>query len=278
MKKKCISMCLVAIFLLVGCSTNKIIKTEDIDPNKVINIKDVELNKLVREQINKPEGDILASDMEQVYSISINFKETPVLSLDGLEYATKLHDFSYRYGDSLESLNPISNIQTLEYLSISYSKIDNKPSSFNTPSLERVSFIETNIKDYDFLKNSTLMTDLYLVRNDITSIELLTNMNDLKSLDLNDNKITDLSSLKNKKKLTYITLHQNEIKDISVLATCDNLEEINISYNHVTNIEPLYKLEKLTQITAYEELDAKIISRSQIETLIASGVNVDYHK
>jgi len=237
--------------LIVGCSkANNEAKDNNFDPNQVIKIKDAGLEKIIRDNIEKPEGDILASDMGQLYSLNINFKETPVHELDGLEYATKLHDFSIRYGKSIKSLDPISYIKTLVYLNVSNTDVDNKPSTFNTPSLERVNFITTNIKDYGFLKTVNKMTNLDITDNDVTSISFVANMNDLITLDLNYNKVSDISSLKNKKKLVEVYMHQNQVKDISVLATCVKLEKVNISYNHVSNIKPPLGLKNLIELTA----------------------------
>ena len=47
------------IFLFIGCQSN-----EDVDSNVVI-FSDSKLEEVIREEINKPEGDILKSDVEK---------------------------------------------------------------------------------------------------------------------------------------------------------------------------------------------------------------------
>lgn len=271
------------VFLLVGCTDAKTnnekeaINLDKLNPKQVVVIKDAELEAIIREMIAKPEGDILAVDMEEVHSLNINFNNTPVRDISGLEYAVNLSDFSYRYGDSLVSLDPIRSCKELTYLNMSYSKIDSQPAAFNTPSLERINFTDSNISDYNFLKNVTSAISLTLINNNIDSIDFIEDMAKLESVNLSTNKISDISPLKDKVNLTSVTLHQNQVSSISALEKCTKLEDVNISYNHVTNLEPLFNKENLSLITAYEELDQKIIDRGQISTLIASGVEVNYH-
>ena len=103
-------------------------------------------------------------------------------------------------------------------------------------------------------------------------------MNGLETVNFSSNTISDITPLKDKKILNTITLHQNDVVDISVLATCPKLFSLNISYNHVLDITALYGLEELYDLTAYEDLDKKIIPRSQIAFLEGEGVYVSYHE
>jgi hypothetical protein len=271
----------VIMIYMLNNNKNKIGNNEenklDTDQNKVMILEDKELEKIIRVQISKPEGDILFSDMQLINSININYKTNPVSNISGLEYAYNLRDFSYRYG-TLKSLNPIRNCTKLFYLSISYAVITESTQSFNTPSLERVSFIDTNVSDYEFLKDTISIKDLCVDACGVTSLSFVSKMKDLEELEADNNRIIDISPLKNKNILKMLNLHQNEVVDLNELSTCKQLEEINISYNHITNLNPLSTLSKLIIITAYEDLDKKIIDRGQIQEFINKGVEVKYHK
>lgn len=284
MKKVVMIFMVLAMILLSGCSGssdngNNNANTGNNDPNKVVEFKDSELEKLVRAKLDKAEGDILVSDMEELYSLNINNQETPVKDLTGLEYAVNLNDFSYRYGEDLKSLDPVSKLQNLTYMTVSYSTLASPPTTiFDTPLLARVNFIQTEVGSGDFLKNLTAMTDLTMSDTGLTSIEFVKNMDKLERLGLEYNSISDITPVKNKHSLTSINLHKNQVVDISALETCEELEYINISYNHVQDISCLYDLENLEELRAYEDLDKKIINRSQIQALISSGVEVNYHE
>jgi internalin A len=278
MKKIILSLILVITLLVTGCSNSNEKIIEEIDPNQLIEIKDSELERMIRDKVSKPTGDILASDMTELYSININYEEYAVKSIEGLEYATELIDLSYRYGEGLESLEPIAYSKTIESLNISYSTVENTAKTFNTPALTRISFIDTNISNCDFLKKSTNIKELTINNSNLESLEFMTDFKDLESLYLDYNNISDITPVENKKKLKNIKINNNEVSDISVLQSCINLETINISYNHVRNIEYLIGLEKLYELTAWEDLDQKIIPRSQIKALIESGISVLYHE
>lgn len=121
----------------------------DIDKNVKISFNDKALESVIRDQISKPDGDILAADMESVYSVNIDFRKKPVSDISGLEYAYNLHDFSFSHG-TLKSLDPIRLAPKLAYLSISYADVSDMPALFKTPVLERINFIDTNVSNYDF--------------------------------------------------------------------------------------------------------------------------------
>lgn len=246
------------------------------DQGQVVAIKDPELEAIIRDKLDKPEGDILVSDMANLYSLNINNKETPVRQLDGLEYAVNLGNFSYRYGQ-LESLAPIANCGYITYLTISYSTVDELPNTLDMPDLRTVNFIETNVSDFSFLAGLTQITDLTLTRCGVSAIEFLSDFDDLVELNLSDNQIADIAALRDKRQLTSLNLHKNEVVNIDVLGTCTALQAINISYNHVANIEKIMDLPALQELTAYEELDQRLIDRNQLQELIDKGVSVDYH-
>jgi Leucine-rich repeat (LRR) protein len=56
---------------------------------------------------------------------------------------------------------------------------------------------------------------------------------------LADNKLTDISALSQLKELRYVELFMNRIPDMSPLVGLPNLTDINIANTHLTDIEPL---------------------------------------
>ncbi len=250
---------------------------ESTSQDQVVLIKDPNLEQIIREQIGKPEGDITVGDMEMLYSISINYEETPVYEIDGLEYATNLNDFSFRKG-TLKSLNPVGKLKNMGYLSISYAIVEEPVLVFETPFLDRISFIETNVSDFEFLKGATAAADVTFSRCGISSIAFVKDWMALEDLGLSENIIADLSPLEGKTALKNLNLHMNAVESIEALSSLTALETLNISYNKISNIEPIMQLEFLTELTAYEDLDKKIIDRGLLESLVSRGVLVEYHK
>ena len=248
---------------------------EDIVDDKVIYIKDLELEKLIREEINKPDGDILMSDMALIEDIYIDFTENPVYEIEGLEYAVNLEVFCFSNG-TLKSLNPISQSKKLYFLDISYAEVENQIEMFDVPILENVCFTDVNVSDYSFLMNSNEITDLIISGCNIENIDFIVNMDRIEKLNLDYNRISDIKALEGKQFLTYLNLHVNEITEIEALSTCESLVNLNLSYNNLTNIESLFNLENLEELLIYEELDYRLISRESIKKIQDKGVDVSY--
>lgn len=289
MKKPLIFLLLIPL-LLTGCGSStenpketeknqEEIIVEDLENDEVVIIEDSELRRFILDQVGKTENDdILFQDMQSLYWVNINYEDYAVTNIKGLEYAKEMTSFSYRNGGTLDSLDPISNNPILEHVLVSYSDVENTENDFNPPLLERFMFTDTNVTDFSFISKATKIYDLSISTNNVEDISFMENFTELTTLNLSYNNITDISALSNKTKLQTISLHKNNVNNIEPLGSCTNLETINISYNNVNNIEWLLDLEKLYELTAYEELDAKIIPRTQIDTLIETGVSVLYHE
>ncbi len=252
-------------------------ETEMITGDQIVLIKDPGLEQIIREQIEKPEGDITVGDMEMLYSININYEDTPVDEIDGLEFALNLNDFSFRNG-TLKSLNPVGKLKNIGYLNISYSNIEEPILPFETPALDRINFIDTNISDFEFLKGATAAADISFMSCGITSIAFMKDWMALETISLDDNNVNDLLPLEGKTQIKYLSIHKNVVESIDALSSLTALESLNISYNKISNIAPIMHLESLTEFTAYEDLDKRIIDRGLLEELEAKGVLVEYHK
>ncbi|MDH8679451.1 hypothetical protein QE109_14930 [Fusibacter bizertensis] len=240
-----------------------------------ITIKDPVLEQMIREQLDKPEGELTTLDMEMLYSININYEKNPVNEISGLEYAVNLNDFSFSRG-TLKSLNPVVNLQNLFYLNVSYAEISDPIADFDAPALERVGFIETNVAEYDFLKNLTAVSSIIVTDCNLSDIGFMQNWENLTDVYLTYNAISDLEPLRGKDSIISLNIHMNNVVSIDALSTLTNLQSLNISYNHVADITPIMQLTKLIELTAYEELDQKIIDRGLLENLRSTGIAVQY--
>lgn len=290
-----IGFCII-VLLTVGCDTsdeviddvNKasieqekpledtdMLETDAPSTEETITIKDPVLEQMIREQLDKPEGDLTTLDMEMLYSINIDYEKNPVNEISGLEYAVNLNDFSFSRG-TLKSLNPVVNLQNLFYLNVSYADISDPIADFDAPALERVGFIETNVAEYGFLKNLTAVSSIIVTDCNLSDIGFMQNWEKLTAVYLTYNAISNLEPLRGKDSIISLNIHMNNVVSIDALSTLTNLQSLNISYNHVADITPIMQLTKLVELTAYEELDEKIIDRGLLENLRSRGIAVQY--
>jgi len=108
------------------------------------------------------------------------------------------------------------------YINISYSKVEAVMQPFETPTLSRISFIETSISDFNFLKNVTTCTNVTISRCGISSIAFMKDWLALETLNISYNKISDIEPIMQLKFLKELTVYEdldNKIIDRGLLET-----------------------------------------------------------
>jgi len=170
--------------MVKGKSGEKQMKNEN---NMVVNFPDKNLEAVIRLKINKPTGDILASDLVGIKSLRASNKK--ISNITGLEYCTALTDL-YLYNNKITDISPLSELTELIYLSLN----------------------DNSISDINPLRGLIKLTELYLDGNSISDISTLSRLTGLIYLYLDYNKITDISSLSGLTKLTSLVLNYNDME------------------------------------------------------------------
>ena len=190
-------------------------------PEFIVEVNDPNLEAAIREAIGKLTGDIYASDLEGLTSLTAT--ERNITDLTGLEYCTGLTYLNLRY-------NHISDISTLA----------------DCRRLTELYLADNDISDISPLANLTNLTLVNLGLNQIGDISPLANLTSLDWLNLGTNEISDISPLANLTNLTALGLYGNQISDISPLTNLTSLTELYLAYNQISDISPLANLTSLT--------------------------------
>lgn len=214
---------LFGIIVIIGVGivglTSSSLKVSALD-NHRITFTNKTLEKALREKMNKPEGDILKSDVLKIDELNLSYKEKELKSLDGIENLTNLKSLNLTFSYAVD-ISPLKDLTKLHYLNLS-----------------RNYFILN--KDISFLKNLVNLERLDLSSDGIEDLTPLKNMKNLRVLNLYSNEITDLNPIKDLNQLKEINLSggsrdgYNHIKDISILKDFKDLHNLNISFNDVT--------------------------------------------
>ncbi|CAL5998663.1 leucine_Rich Repeat (LRR)-containing protein [Hexamita inflata] len=101
--------------------------------------------------------------------------------------------------------------------------------------------------DLDGIENMNQIIYLDLQRNNVHNIQIA-NLQKLKILFVNQNKISDISIIQKLNQLIFLDLSGNNIKSINGVEDLQNLLELYLSQNKITNIQPLTNLTKLQQL------------------------------
>lgn len=100
----------------------------------------------------------------------------------------------------------------------------------------------SNIEGLNSLKN---LKELDLSYNQISEIKGLENLVSLEFLGLINNRISEIKGLEKLKNLRTLFLHDNQITEIKGLGTLQNLESLALENNKITEIKGLENLNKL---------------------------------
>ncbi len=104
------------------------------------------------------------------------------------------------------------------------------------------------INEIKGLSNLIDLKELNLSGNNIIEIDYLENLVSLEKLNLSENKITEIKGLKSLKKLNQLYLHNNSITEIKGLTNLVNLHFLNLEKNNLTKIKNLQNNVKLTTL------------------------------
>lgn len=203
-------------------------------PEGVMHFPDPNFEAGVRWNLQKPEGDIMVSDM---------------LKID-------------RFGTMGMNVSSIEGIQYLLYASfidLSYNQItDISPLLKLKKNLSQLILNGNTIKNLDILQQIDII-DLLCEDCHLSNLDFINNM-DLKMFFVGKNQISDISPLKNQVHIDYLRLNANNISDISALANLKNVETLDLSVNQIEDISVIKNLRKLQ----YLYLDANQISNISV--------------
>ena len=121
-----------------------------------------------------------------------------------------------------------------------------------------------SISDISPLSNLTNLRWLNLSSNSISDISPLSNLTNLTELYLSSNPISDISPLSNLTNLHTLFLQGNSISDISPLSNLTNLQDLQLNSNSISDISPLLNLTGLIWLG----LDWNPLSTTSINTHI----------
>ena len=188
-----------------------------------VTFPDPNLESVIRSDIGKPTGEILASDLAPL--TGLNAFQLGIADISGLEYCANLQWLDL-------SRNPIVDIGPLAGLA----------------NLMALGLSANAIVDIAPLAGLTNLVALSLTDNQVTHIGPLAGLTGLRLLALWKNQIADIQPLANLANLVVLYLWENQIVDIGPLASLTNLERLGLGDNLVVDVQPLVGLIHLLEL------------------------------
>jgi len=107
---------------------------------------------------------------------------------------------------------------------------------------------EVSVTSLEDISKLTNLKSLNLWKIHIENLDFLENLKDLTSLEIWFSELEDISKLRNMENLEELVLCSNEIEDISVVSNLKNLKKIDLSYNKIRSIRGLEELKLLKEV------------------------------
>lgn len=253
-------------------------------PWDVVQFPDKNLDKEVREELNKPNGNITKADLLKVKKLHISpFNER--FSLDGIQLCENLQFLNVGFASQIKDLSPLFSLSKLRNLSITNSNLSDISALKNMVNLTTLSLGNNNIIDISSLRYLTKLDVLWLHNNKISNISPLKNLTNLYRLFLYNNQITDISPLSNLKHLSFIHLKDNKVEKIEAVKGMKYLRTLDIEDNRVKSIAPLMNLMYLSHLEVWHnnmDIRKGTTNRKVIDAIIYRNRNnsrsiIDWH-
>ncbi len=201
-----------------------------------VTFPDPSLDYAIRTRIEKPSGDMLRSDLEDIAILRVTDKG--ISNLEGLQYCVNLEVLDLSI-NQIADIGPLAGLTQLTELTMTNNQISDLSSLSELANLTKLVLGNNQIADLTPLAELTNLNDLALYRNQVADITPLSSLNSLRILVLGSNNVSDLSPLSSLTELAELGLGANLIADISPLATLTQLTSFNLGNNMIEDLSPL---------------------------------------
>jgi len=212
-----------------------------------VTFPDSNLESVIREILNKPQGDILKSELITIEDLSANSRD--ITNLNGLEHCTNLI-YINMIDNNIDSLYPLADLDRLFSLNMMTNQIGDLAPLASLTSLERLYITDNQISDISHLSGLTILKQLSLSYNEIDDISPLSGLTALQVLSIAGNQFTDISPLSGLTDLEELYLGGNSIGDLSPLSGLTNLKWLYIEHCSIDDISGLSGLSNLEALKA----------------------------
>ena len=243
------------------------------DMSRIMELTNLKKLNLSLNNISKIKGLENMSDLEE-----LNLENNKITKIEGLESLKNLKILNLGNNQIID-ITPLSANNKLMTLNLkTNSQIDGNKSNYTGERLEALNKIGEILDrggtinlDVDKLGLFTNYKVLNLSSQKLETLELLEDLTQLTTLNLNDNKLTleDKNSqeiLKNMTNLTNLTLSNNQITNIKAINNLSNLKTLYLSGNN-NNVD-LVEIEDIIS-----NLDLLTVSTERLKTIVNCDIN-----
>lgn len=211
-----------------------------------VQFADATLENIVRQQINKPTGQLMVSDVIGIKTLDAVY--TGVTRLEGLENLFALRDLMLN-GNPVSDLTPLRKLKTnLALLSLNYTSVKDF-TVLKELNLKGLAIEGNELSEISFLGDLTSLQGLNISHNQISNLQILNSLPYLDSLMAGYNQINDFRPLSFMHGLIYLNLSGSKMSNLNDLASLTNLTLLDLSLTGLTGLSDISALANLHDLT-----------------------------
>ncbi|CAL6108946.1 Conserved_hypothetical protein [Hexamita inflata] len=149
--------------------------------------------------------------------------------------------------NKIVDISALQNLENISYLNLKSNQIT-KPVFCENCSLISLDLSYNELIDTTQLSNLVFVEQLCLVNTNLQDISFLTQLNNIKVLDISLNNINSLNGLSQMKQLTTLLASVNQIDSIADLHTCNQLQILLINKNKISDISVIQHMQMLEEV------------------------------
>ena len=194
-----------------------------------LEFEDSNLEAAVREALDRPSDPLV--DVDVLGLGTLNATNSGIADLGGIEALEGL-SFLQLFGNDITDITPLRELTRLTNLSLGGSEISDLEPLEDLVNLTSLSLHDSGIDDLTAVSGFTQLVFLDLGFNDLgDDIEPLTNVSNLRQLNLSGTQLSDVSPLAELEELQTLEIATNSIEDITPLETLTKLRVVVIEDN-----------------------------------------------
>ena len=206
-----------------------------------VTIPDSGLEAAIRDQLNKPTGDLTITDLESLSSLDASSRG--IRQIDGLEAARNLRILNLM-DNRLVELTLDEGLSGLASLNMDDNLLTTVALPVTMQDLTQLSILRNNMESITLPEEADKLTHLSLAANHLTEVALPGNLGNLQSLSLRENQLVRLVMPKIMNSLTSLDLVGNQLTSLTLPREMHSITRLSLTLN------------KLTTLTLPENLDA----------------------
>lgn len=174
--------------------------------------------------------------------------------------------------NNINDISIFNDLNAISSLDLSKNKISDL-TNFNSNNIFSIDLSYNKIeKGFNTLKN---IGDIYLQHCELSDLNVLSDIEKVNFLNLDDNHITSISGLEKLDKLYTLSLKNNNIADISNISKLKQISNLNLDNNMLTDITPLNDVKNLSSLSlaGNSKIQGKLVSN--VSNLNIENCNID---